>query len=608
LTIDELAAEAGTDARVLKLQLNRLSERDIRLLEADTPSDDSAVRYRLPHERLIPALYRLTGKLLAEVDQAKLKFQNAFQAWQTNDKRSRYLLKGKELRLVQRYETQIPWGHDEQEKKSFLFRGKRRRKFVWAAMVTALLVLIGAGWVTKLQIQQIQLKNKEIRQREYLSGESGYPAELYDYQQQLKKLEMTEPLNLERFTWLSSNSIEELSLTAAESSNSIAGLNSLSKCRSLKKLTLDLADSQVKDLTPLVGLMQLRQLTLHLNKYQLAELKVLPQLNELQGLTLDVGQIEDLQPLEQLKGLTQLQEFTIDILGNMDDWQPLIRLKELPRLQKVTLNLSSFTMSDLRSLEQLHGLPQLQKLALKLHVMGDNSGLKPLEQFKELTQLSLEFSNNSKVPERLEAFTRLEQLAIDLGLSKARIADMLKPLNAMPRLKELALDIGIQEESDLKLLEQVKPPQLRELTLHLYGRQLPEVKLDQLKELKQLSLSLPDLEIMEQLRGLTELKQLNLSITDPQMSDLTKLGRLTGLKQLKQLTLDVTDTRVSDLEPLKQLNQLTRLTLELDSDQVSILDSVSHLTNLQSLSIEDSTRLQRMSLRTIPPSLVELKF
>ena len=110
LTIDELAVEAGTDARVLRLQLNRLADRDIRLLEADTPTDGSAVRYRLPHERLIPALYRLTGKLLAEVDQAKLKFQNAFQAWQTNDKRSRYLLKGKELRLVQRYANANPLG------------------------------------------------------------------------------------------------------------------------------------------------------------------------------------------------------------------------------------------------------------------------------------------------------------------------------------------------------------------------------------------------------------------------------------------------------------------------------------------------------------------
>jgi hypothetical protein len=87
LTVDELAADSGAEARLLKTQLERLSHRDIRLLETVTPSDGSAARYRLPHERLIPALYRLTGKLLAEVDQARVKFQNAFQAWKTNDKR-----------------------------------------------------------------------------------------------------------------------------------------------------------------------------------------------------------------------------------------------------------------------------------------------------------------------------------------------------------------------------------------------------------------------------------------------------------------------------------------------------------------------------------------
>ncbi len=80
LTVDKLATESGAEARLLKTQLDRLSHRDTRLLETVAPSDGSAVRYRLPHERLIPALYRLTGKLLAEVDQAKLKFQNAFQA------------------------------------------------------------------------------------------------------------------------------------------------------------------------------------------------------------------------------------------------------------------------------------------------------------------------------------------------------------------------------------------------------------------------------------------------------------------------------------------------------------------------------------------------
>ena len=106
-----------------------------------------------------------------------------------------------------------------------------------------MLVLIGAGWFSILQYQRFE-------NRRYLT-ESGYPAELYDFQHQLKNLEMTEPLNLEHFTWLSSDSIEELSLKAASSSNSIAGLTSLSRCRSLKKLTLDLSFSQVSDLQPL---------------------------------------------------------------------------------------------------------------------------------------------------------------------------------------------------------------------------------------------------------------------------------------------------------------------------------------------------------------------
>src|SRR5215213_11013192 len=295
LTIDELAVEAATDARALKLQLNRLADRDMRLLEADTPTDGSGMRYRLPHERLIPALYRLTGRLLAEVDQAKLRFQNAFQAWQTNDKRSRYLLKGKELHLVQRYETQIPWGKDEQEKKSFLFRSKRRRRFVWAATVAAVLVLIGIGWISILQYQRFENKR-------YLT-ESGYPAELYDYQHRLKKLELSEPLDLERFNWLSSDSIEELSVKAAPSSNSIAGLTSLSRCDSLKKLTLDLTDSQVNDLKPLEQLKGLTQLTLNLSR----------------------SQVSDLQPLEQLKGLTQL---TLDLSGSQVSDKSLEQLKD----------------------------------------------------------------------------------------------------------------------------------------------------------------------------------------------------------------------------------------------------------------------------------------
>ncbi len=599
LTVDELAAEAGTDERVLKLQLNRLADRDIRLLEADTPTDGSATRYRLPHERLIPALYRLTNKLLAEVDQAKLKFQNAFQTWQTNDKRSRYLLKGKELRLVERHETQIPWGQDEQEKKSFLFRSKRHRKFVSAATATAVLVLIGIGWFSLLQYERYE-------NRRYLT-ENGYPAELYYFQHQLKKLEMTEPLNLEHFTWLSSDSIEELSLKATDSSNSIAGLTSLSRCGSLKTLTLDLSFSQVSDLKPLAQLKGLQQLTLHLYISNVRDLRLLEQLKELRQLMqltiyLRIRQMSDLKSLEQLKELPQLTQLTLYFnLNSRSDLKPLKQLKELMRLTQVTLDLHFGEMSDLKLLDQLKELPQLTRMTLNLYQSRVNS-LEPLEQLKQLIQLTV-FLSDSQVRDLkpLEQLKGLTQLTLNLNGSQVRD---LKPLEQLKGLTQLTLKLNDSEVSDLKPLEQLNG--LTQLTLNLTGSRVSDLKpLEQLNGLTQLTLSLSDsqvrdLRLCEQLNAL---RRLSLSVIAHQSHDLQSLK---PLKALTQLTL-FTDNQVHDLK-LAPLKAVPQLTLFLGNSQVSNLESIREMTSLQTFSIVRATRSQRMSLRNIPASLVELKF
>ena len=587
LTIDELAAEAGTDERLLKLQLNRLADRDVRLLEADTPTDGSAVRYRLPHERLIPALYRLTGKLLAEVDQAKLKFQNAFQAWQTNDKRWRYLLEGKELRLVQRYETQIPWGQDEQEKKGFLFRSKRRRQLDWVALVIATLLLIGASLFAIVQYLRVE-------NRRYVT-ESGYPSELYDFQHRLKKLELTEPLNLERFTWLSSDSIEELSLKATSSSNSIAGLTSLRRCRSLKKLTLDLRDSQVSDLQPLAQLQGLTQLTLRLNDSPVSDLQPLAQLQALTQLTLSLnrGGVRDLKLVAQLKGLTHLTLY----LGssNVSDLQPLEQLKGLTEL---TLDLYGSQVSDLKGLEQLKR-PQL-KLSLSVSLVND---IKPLEQLKGLTQLTLDL-NFSPVGD-LKALEQLKELTqLTLAPRGTQVSD-LKPLENLKGLTNLTLVLSFTQVSDLKPLENLEG--LTQLTLYLGGGKVIDLRpLQQLKGLTNLTLGLSFTQVsnlgsLEQIKGLT---QLTIFLIGTQMSDLKLLEQLKRLQTM--LSLNV--SQVSDLKFLGQLKELTQLTLDLSNSQVSNLESVWELTSLRTLSIEDATRAQRMSLRNIPASLVELKF
>jgi len=661
LTIDELAMEAATDARGLKLQLNRLADRDIRLLEAETPTDGSAVRYRLPHERLIPALYRLTGKLLAEVDQAKLKFQNAFQAWQTNDKRSRYLLKGKELRLVQRYEMQVPWGQDEQEKKSFLFRSERRRQIVRAATIAAVLVLIGASWFSVLQYQRSE-------NRRYLT-ESGYPAELYDFQHQLKKLELTEPMNLEHFTWLSSNSIEELSLAAAPSSNSIAGLTSLSRCRSLKKLSLDLSDSQVSDLKPLEQLKGLTQLRLEVSRSQLRDVKPLERLEGLRQLTLDLSfsQVHDLEPLEQLKGLTQL---TLNLQDSrVRDLKPLEQLKGLAQLM---LTITDSQVSDLKPIDQLTGLTQLTLTIGYSQV----SELERVEQLKRLTQLTLDL-NGSQVRDlkHLDQLKGLTGLTLVLTVSQVRdlkpieqlkglkqltlylggttVSD-LKPIEQLKGLMQLTLYLGYRQVSDLKLLEQLKG--LTQLTLTLNSSQVRNLKpLEQLKGLTQLTLALKssqlsDLKPLEQLKGLTQLTldlnesqvsdlkpleqlkgltQLTLDLNESQVKDLRSVEQLNGLeqltlnldysqisdlkfleqfKQLTQLTVSLNFRRANDMKLIEQLKELTRLTLSPGESQVSDLRPVGELIKLKALSILNETRTQRMSLRIIPASLVELTF
>jgi hypothetical protein len=432
LTIEELAKEAVAEARLLKPQLDRLAQRDARLLEIVMTPGESSAQYRLPHERLIPALYRLTGKLLAEVDQARLKFENAFVAWQKNGERSHYLMKGNDLRLVERYETKIPWGNAAQEKQSFLYRSKRRRRFAKVAAVAAGLALIGLGWVASLQYQRSEGKR--------FLRESGYLPELYDLQHRLRELALTEPLDLERFTWLSSNSIENLELSATSSSNSIAGLASLSRCRSLKKLTLNLSDSQVSDLGPLAKLNNLTQLTLNLRYSRVSDLGPLAKLSNLTQLTLNLpySKESDLGPLAKLSNLTQLTLNLSDSVGS--DFGPLAKLNNLTQLSldlpygkendlgplaklsnltQLTLNLRNSRVSDWGPLAKLSNLT---RLSLDLPY-GKESDLGPLAKLSNLTQLTLNLSDSLGSDfGPLAKLTRLQMLSIESATRAQRMS------------------------------------------------------------------------------------------------------------------------------------------------------------------------------------------
>jgi internalin A len=660
LTIDEIAKEAGAEARLLKPLLDRLAQRDARLLEIVTTPGQSSAQYRLPHERLIPALYRLTGKLLAEVDQARLKFENAFLAWQKNGERSHYLMKGNDLRLVERFETKIPWGANAQEKQRFLIRSKRRRRFVKVAAAVAAPALIGSCWVASLQYQRIEYR-RFLRER-------GYPPVLYDAQRQLRKLALTERLDLERFTWLSSDSVEELELLAESSSNSIAGLTSLARCRSLKRLTLDLGFTQVSNLEPLAKLSNLTQLALSLGSSQVRDLGPLAKLSNLTRLTLNLSssQVSDLGPLAKLSNLTQL---TLHLDNSqVSDLEPLAKLSNLTQL---TLHLDDSLSSDLGSLAKLTNLTQLT-----LHLGNRLSrDLGSLDKLSNLTQLTLDLGS-SQVRDLgpLAKLSNLTQLALHLGFS--RVSD-LGPLTELSNLTQLTLDLGDSLSSDLGPL--AKLSNLTQLTLYFgYGQASDLEPLAKLSNLTQLALyfgygQARDLEPFAKLSNLTQLTlnlnnsqasdlgplaklsnrtQLTLYLGYSQASDLGPLAKLSNLTQLTlnlgysqasdlaslakqsnltQLTLELGSSQVRDLGPFAKLSNLTRLTLNLSSSQVSDLGPLAELSNLtqltvylgnskvgdleplsrlmrlRSLSIKNATRAQRMSLQNLPASLVELE-
>ncbi len=103
-TAEELARAAQLPLHRMQHNLRYLAAQEVRILEErrDKSSPESQARYRLAHERLIPALESLAGELLAAAEQAKRLLNERFRTWMKARQR-KFLLSGKELREVLKY-------------------------------------------------------------------------------------------------------------------------------------------------------------------------------------------------------------------------------------------------------------------------------------------------------------------------------------------------------------------------------------------------------------------------------------------------------------------------------------------------------------------------
>ena len=174
--------EGNLTAEAVEEAVGWLARGDVRLI---TPGEREAAQgYELAHERLIPALMRLAGKELSEVDQANQLLDRRVNEWLGNQRSRRYLLNWGELRSVQRQRPYLVWGAKRRQKERLLAQSQR---WVYGGRAVVLVLLVVAGglsswllWTPQGQIQQVrwQLESPWYHPLNKVSDQSVVPAAL----------------------------------------------------------------------------------------------------------------------------------------------------------------------------------------------------------------------------------------------------------------------------------------------------------------------------------------------------------------------------------------------------------------------------------------------
>jgi tetratricopeptide (TPR) repeat protein len=122
-------------------------------------ADKGDLGYELAHERLIPALRRLAGKQLSEVDRVNQLLDRRVNEWQGNNRSWRYLLTWRELHRIRQQHTFLVWGPQKSAKESLIAKS-RRRVHQWQALasvpVVAALCMFLAYYSTRGQLYLVR--------------------------------------------------------------------------------------------------------------------------------------------------------------------------------------------------------------------------------------------------------------------------------------------------------------------------------------------------------------------------------------------------------------------------------------------------------------------
>lgn len=629
-TCEQLAEEIKVlNTHQLKIMLDYLCQRNTRLLEQILSPADGEARYRLPHERLIPALNRLAGKLIGELEETRVKFSSAFAAWK-NNRASQYLLKRRILRLASRFKSQIVWGSEEKEKLDFLNKSLRRR--FMKRILISLMTIIFFTWIG-LSIQVARYNMMMAPLIDY-----GYSTQIYEIQKRTKILDLKNAwFDMETFDLLNSTSLENVSLKENNSTDSIKGLvSSLRACPNINHMALHLSTDKISDLSSLPlnissldltfykGIEKIPRLPEHLTALSLnlsfSAKKEFPRLPEnLKTLSLNVGQSQ----VDSLPSFpNNLTELTI--IANKSE------IKELPPLPNTLKKLKlDFSYSEIKSLPEFpNNLTELDINLMNSQILE----LKPLPN--GITKLSLDF-RNTKLNDITKWPEHLEELSFNDVAAEG----------SFPSLPETIKVLSIDRSYSTGDFDDINwPKNLIDLTLNLSGTDMKALPLMP-KDIKKLSLNISDAEVKDFSNLPNNLEDLSLDLSYTKVDTLpslplglTKLvlnlqySRIKDLKQIlnssiSDLSLDVSDSQIDTIASMP--DSLRRVSLTFGQGKIKSLpvfpSSLTYLyLNVQNSEIKDISSLQdlenceifdlyltsgqRQTLTSIPKNVTQLSF
>ncbi|MBD2486780.1 tetratricopeptide repeat protein [Aulosira sp. FACHB-615] len=104
--------------------------------------------YQLAHERMIPAVLKLSGKILPKADKANELLNKQVKIWIDSNQNPRYLLGWRELWLIEQQKSYLMWGDRQKQKEKLIHKSKQRiyRNFGIVGFIAVLVIGIW-GWL-----------------------------------------------------------------------------------------------------------------------------------------------------------------------------------------------------------------------------------------------------------------------------------------------------------------------------------------------------------------------------------------------------------------------------------------------------------------------------